>query len=63
MAQAVGAAFNAWVPLLTFNTGTQAPLFRTGYIVVSVMSAFQALGILALGYFGKKIIKDIDPGL
>lgn len=28
IAQAMGAAFSAWVPLFIFNTGTQGPLFQ-----------------------------------
>ena len=58
IAQTMGATFNAWVPLLMFNTGTQAPFFRTGYIVASIMATVQAAGVVAMWYLGKKIVRE-----
>ncbi|KAH7129081.1 major facilitator superfamily transporter [Dactylonectria macrodidyma] len=57
-AQAFGATFNAWVPLLIFNTGSQAPYFRTGWITSSVCAVLQGFGILLLAHFSKKIRKE-----
>ncbi|CAG9947977.1 unnamed protein product [Clonostachys rosea f. rosea IK726] len=58
MAQTMGATFNAWLPLLIFNTGTQVPYFRVGWITSSACAAAQAVGVLLLGYLGKKIVRD-----
>ncbi|CAH0025837.1 unnamed protein product [Clonostachys rhizophaga] len=58
MAQTMGATFNAWLPLLIFNTGTQVPYFRVGWITSSACAAAQAAGVLLLGYLGKKIVRD-----
>ncbi|CAH0044606.1 unnamed protein product [Clonostachys solani] len=58
MAQTMGATFNAWLPLLIFNTGTQVPYFRVGWITSSACAAAQAGGVLLLGYLGKKIVRD-----
>ncbi|ETS86533.1 hypothetical protein PFICI_00361 [Pestalotiopsis fici W106-1] len=55
IAQAIGAAFNAWVPLFIFNTGTQAPLFKIGFTTASACAAAQGVGVLLLGKFGKTI--------
>ena len=53
----MGATFSAWVPLLIFNTGTQAPLFRTGYLVITILSLAQAVGVVTLWYLGRKIVR------
>lgn len=58
IAQAMGAAFNAWIPLLIFSTATQAPLFRVGYTTVSILGGLQALGVLALAWVGKKVVQN-----
>ncbi|CAG9986771.1 unnamed protein product [Clonostachys byssicola] len=58
MAQTMGATFNAWLPLLIFNTGTQLPYFRAGWITSSACAAAQAVGVLLLGYLGKRIVRD-----
>ncbi|KAH8203493.1 hypothetical protein TruAng_002364 [Truncatella angustata] len=57
-AQALGAAFNAWIPLFIFNTGTQVPLFRVGFATASACAASQGLGILLLEKFGKALEKE-----
>ncbi|CZR62806.1 uncharacterized protein PAC_12703 [Phialocephala subalpina] len=48
IAQTMGATFNTWVPLLIFNTGTQAPLFHTGFIVCTVVAVVQIGGIAGM---------------
>jgi ACS family pantothenate transporter-like MFS transporter len=60
LAQTFGATFNAWVPLVMFNTGTQAPYFKTGYLVVTIMSAAQAVGVVAMWYLGQRIVRQIQ---
>ncbi|KAF3009078.1 hypothetical protein E8E14_008180 [Neopestalotiopsis sp. 37M] len=57
IAQALGAAFSAWVPLFIFNTGTQAPLFKVGFATVSAFAAAQGVGVLLLGKLGKDMEK------
>lgn len=58
IAQTMGATFTAWLPLLIFNTGTQAPLFHQGYVTISIVSGCQALGVLAMWYLGSKISRE-----
>lgn len=48
IAQTMGATFNAWLPLLIFNTGTQAPNFKEGFIVCSVVGFVQVGGIVGM---------------
>jgi ACS family pantothenate transporter-like MFS transporter len=48
IAQTMGATFNAWLPLLIWNTGTQAPLFRIGFIVCTVAAVLQVVGIAGM---------------
>lgn len=48
VAQTMGATFNAWLPLLIFNTGTQAPSFKVGFAVCTVVSVVQAGGIAGM---------------
>jgi hypothetical protein len=48
MGQTLGAVFVTWVPLLVFNTGTQAPLFQTGYVLCAVVGVAQVLGLLGM---------------
>jgi MFS transporter, ACS family, pantothenate transporter len=60
VAQAVGAAFNAWVPLLVFNTGTQAPKFHVGFSLVAGLAGLQALGVIALKFLGKKVQSEAE---
>lgn len=65
IAQALGAAFSAWVPLFIFNTGTQAPLFKVGFATVSAFAAAQGVGVLLLGKLGKDMEKhrqEIESG-
>jgi len=57
LAQTMGATFNAWVPLLIFNTGTQAPLFKKGFTTVACLAGAQAIGVVALSFLGKRIIQ------
>ncbi len=54
VAQTMGATFNAWLPLLIFNTGTQAPLFKTGFIVCTVVAVAQAGGIAAMWWLSER---------
>lgn len=57
IAQAVGAAFNAWVPLFIYNTGTQGPLFKVGFTTAAACAGGQAIGILLLWKFGNDVKK------
>lgn len=52
----MGATFSAWVPVLIFDTGTDAPLFRKGYITVTVLSVVQVSETVlpGLGWRGEK---------
>lgn len=71
--QTMGATFNAFLPLLIWNTGTQAPLFRTGFITCSVMAVAQVGGIVAMWWLSKRgpalggkrqeetIIDEVEP--
>lgn len=54
VAQTMGATFNAWLPLLIFNTGTQAPLFKTGFIVCTVFAVAQAGGIAGMWWLSER---------
>jgi hypothetical protein len=44
----MGATFNAWLPLLIFNTGTQASNFKEGFIVCTVVGFVQVGGIAGM---------------
>lgn len=55
IAQAFGAAFNAWVPILIFNTGTMAPKLHLGYSIVAGFAGAQALGVIGLHFLGKTV--------
>ncbi|KAH8649148.1 major facilitator superfamily transporter [Xylariales sp. PMI_506] len=55
IAQALGAAFNAWVPLFIFNTGTQSPLFHVGFSTAAACGGAQLIGLLLLRHFGRKV--------
>jgi ACS family pantothenate transporter-like MFS transporter len=57
-AQTFGATFNAWLPLLIYNTGTQAPLFKVGYITASSMAGAQAVGVVLLSTLGKRLVRE-----
>ena len=54
IAQTMGATFNAWLPLFIFNTGTQAPLFRTGFVVCTVMGGFQVGGVCCMWWISSR---------
>jgi hypothetical protein len=44
----MGATFNAWLPLLIFNTGTQAPKFTNGFIMCTVAEVVQVGGLVGM---------------
>jgi len=54
IAQTMGATFNAWLSLLVFNTGTQAPIFGKGFIVCTVVSVVQVGGILGMLWISRR---------
>ena len=53
IAETLAFALNAWVPLLTFNTG-EAPWFRIGYEISVMFFSLQAIFTLALAYAERK---------
>lgn len=54
IAQTMGATFTAWLPLLIFNTGTQAPVFRKGFITCTVVAVAQIGGVVAMWWLSKR---------
>jgi ACS family pantothenate transporter-like MFS transporter len=48
IAQTMGATFVTWVPLLIFNTGTQAPVFRIGFVFCTVVAVLKIGGVMGM---------------
>lgn len=62
VAQTMGATFNAWLPLLIFNTGKQAPVFQKGFIVCTVVSVCQVGGIVGMWWLSSRgrALRDVS---
>ncbi|KAL2820914.1 major facilitator superfamily domain-containing protein [Aspergillus cavernicola] len=60
VAQTIGQAFIAWVPVVILDTGKYAPKFTMGYSVISGISVLQFSMIFVLRYFAKKEATELE---
>lgn len=54
VAQTLGQAFIAWVPVVVLNVGKYAPKFKLGFQVMSALSVGQFLMIFVLRFFANR---------